>query len=149
MLYTDLTVKAMKFAFEAHKGQIDKSGMPYIFHPYAVAEYVSQESDNEYLVCAALLHDIVEDTDYSIEDLEKLFPTEVTGILKYLTHEEGMSYQDYIVRIKENESAVFIKKMDIRHNMDETRFAGYEGDIEADKVRWRKKYQEALDILGM
>lgn len=147
MKYTELTIKALNFAYEAHKGQVDKGGLPYIFHPYAVAEYVSQESEDEYLVCAALLHDVVEDTEYSIEDLEKLFPLEVTDIIRYLTHKENTSYKDYIKKIKENEAAVFIKKMDIKHNTDETRFAGCNNITEEDKLYFRKKYEMALKIL--
>ena len=67
MVYTKLTVKAMKIAYNAHHGQLDRSGAPYIFHPYHLAE----QMNDEYTVCAALLHDTVEDTDMTIEELEK------------------------------------------------------------------------------
>ena len=65
MLYTPLTKKALKLAYAAHAGQVDKAGMPYIFHPYEVALQVQAEEE----VCAALLHDVVEDTDWTMEDL--------------------------------------------------------------------------------
>ena len=65
MLYTPLTKKALKLAYAAHAGQVDKAGMPYIFHPYEVALQVQTEEE----VCAALLHDVVEDTDWTMEDL--------------------------------------------------------------------------------
>ncbi|MDD6109315.1 MAG: HD domain-containing protein, partial [Ruminococcus sp.] len=65
MLYTPLTKKALKLAYDAHAGQVDKAGMPYIFHPYEVALQVQTEEE----VCAALLHDVVEDTDWTMEDL--------------------------------------------------------------------------------
>ena len=59
MIYTDLTKKALKFCFEAHKNQYDKSGMPYVFHPFHLAEQMTTEETT----VVALLHDVVEDTD--------------------------------------------------------------------------------------
>ena len=75
MLYTPLTKKALKLAYAAHAGQVDKAGMPYIFHPYEVALQVQTEEE----VCAALLHDVVEDTDWTMEDLRAAgFPETVS-----------------------------------------------------------------------
>ena len=65
MIYTDKTKKAMKLCFEAHKDQVDKSGMPYVFHPFHVAEQMTAEATT----IVALLHDVVEDTDYTLEDI--------------------------------------------------------------------------------
>ena len=62
MIYTELTVKAMKLAYAAHQGQTDKCGVPYVFHPLHLAE----QMNDEYSVCAALLHDTVEDTDITL-----------------------------------------------------------------------------------
>ncbi len=74
MIYTELTKKALKLSFEAHKDQIDKSGMPYVFHPFHLAE----QMDTEEKVIVALLHDVVEDTEYSLKDLENMgFPESV------------------------------------------------------------------------
>ncbi|MDE6092769.1 MAG: HD domain-containing protein, partial [Ruminococcus sp.] len=81
MIYTKLTNKAMRIAYEAHNGQYDVNGVPYIFHPYHVAE----QMNDEITVCTALLHDVAEDTDITIEQLEKEFPKEVTEALKLLT----------------------------------------------------------------
>ena len=66
MIYTPLTVKAARIAYDAHHGQYDVCGMPYIFHPFTVAESMT----DEYSTCVALLHDVVEDTDVTLEDLE-------------------------------------------------------------------------------
>ena len=66
MIYTPLTIKAARIAYEAHHGQFDLCGMPYVFHPYHVAEQMT----DEYTTCVALLHDVVEDTDVTFEDLE-------------------------------------------------------------------------------
>ena len=79
MLYTPLTKKALKLAYAAHAGQVDKAGMPYIFHPYEVALQVQAEEE----VCAALLHDVVEDTDWTMEDLRAAgFPETVFGLCR-------------------------------------------------------------------
>ena len=67
MIYTELTKKALKLCFDAHKKQVDKSGMPYVFHPFHLAEQMKDEATT----VVALLHDVVEDTDISFEDLEK------------------------------------------------------------------------------
>ena len=77
MLYTALTVKAMRIAYDAHNGQFDKCGVPYVFHPFHLAE----QMQDEYSVCAALLHDVVEDTDMTFEQLAEDFPEPViTGL---------------------------------------------------------------------
>ena len=68
MIYTEQTKKAMKLCFEAHKEQVDKCGMPYVFHPYHLAEQMTDEDT----VVAALLHDVVEDTEYTLEDLKEI-----------------------------------------------------------------------------
>lgn len=68
MIYTDLTKKALKIAFSAHKEQVDKAGLPYVFHPVHLAE----QMDDELSVCAALLHDVVEDTEITFEELKSL-----------------------------------------------------------------------------
>ena len=68
MIYTSLTNKAMQLAYKAHHGQVDKSGLPYILHPYHLAEQMK----DEITICTALLHDVAEDTSVTIEDLEIL-----------------------------------------------------------------------------
>ena len=65
MLYTPATKKAMKLCFEAHKDQVDKSGVPYVFHPFHLAEQMQDEQTT----VAALLHDVAEDSGYTLEDL--------------------------------------------------------------------------------
>ena len=92
MLYTPLTNKALRLAYAAHHGQTDKCGQPYIFHPYHLAEQMTDEVST----CAALLHDVAEDTSLTIEELEREFPREVTDAVRLLTHEEGTDYFDYV-----------------------------------------------------
>lgn len=142
MIYTPLTNKAMGIAYNAHHGQLDKSGIPYIFHPIHLAEAM----DDEISCCAALLHDVVEDTAVTMQELESQFPREVTDILRLLTHEEGTDYFDYIRAIRANPIAVKIKLADLAHNSDQTRCVG-SGLTEERLARWREKYQKAREIL--
>lgn len=143
MIYTPLTNKALRLAYAAHHGQTDKSGQPYIFHPYHLAE----QMDDEVGTCVALLHDVVEDTATTFAELEQEFPKEVTDALRLLTHEKGTDYFDYVRAIKQNPVAVKVKLADLAHNSDETRFAGC-GNVPAEQfARRREKYAKARAIL--
>lgn len=143
MIYSVLTNKAMRIAYDAHHGQVDKSGQPYVFHPYHLAEQMETEA----AVCVALLHDVVEDTDVALEDLEGSFPPEVTDALRLLTREPSVDYFDYVRAIRGNAVAKAVKLADLAHNSDETRFAGCEGLDEAVRARRREKYAKARAIL--
>jgi len=142
MIYTELTNKAMRIAYAAHHGQVDYNGIPYIFHPIHLAEAM----EDEISCCAALLHDVVEDTDVTMEDLAKEFPPEVIDVLKLLTHEEGVDYYDYVRAIKADPIAVKIKLADIAHNSDQSRCIG-SGLTEERLAYWKKKYEIAKRIL--
>jgi len=141
MIYTEMTKKALKLCFEAHKDQVDKSGMPYVFHPFHLAEQMETEDT----VITALLHDVVEDTDYTIDDLIEMgFSDNVISALKLLTHAPGIPYMDYVKKIKENPVAKAVKLKDLAHNSDLTRL-----DYVDDKARKRvKKYQRAIALLN-
>ena len=117
MVYTELTKKAMLIAYDAHHGQFDKGGYPYINHPIHLAE----QMENEYECCVALLHDVVEDTDVTFEDLESEFPSEVIEALKLLTHDKDVEYMDYVKKIKTNEISTKVKLADLKPNYDRTR----------------------------
>jgi hypothetical protein len=142
MIYTELTKKAMRIAFDAHKDQVDKSGLPYIFHPFHLAEQMTDEVS----VCAALLHDVAEDTPISFEDLAAQgIPEVVIETLKLLTHDSSVLYMDYVQAVKGsgNQTAIAVKLADLRHNSDTSRL-----DTVDDKVVARlKKYKAAMDIL--
>ena len=142
MIYTPLTAKAMQLAYHAHHGQTDKAGMPYIFHPMHLAESM----EDEISCCAALLHDIVEDTGITFADLEQEFPEAVLEVLRLLTHREGTDYYEYVRGIKANPVAVKVKLADIAHNSDQTRLAGC-GMSEETKAYFRSKYAKAKAIL--
>lgn len=96
MICTLLTNKAMKIAYDAHHGQLDCNDVMYIFHPYHLAE----QMNDGIITCVALLHDVIEDTDITLEKFEKDFPEEVTDALKLLTHNVSTYYFEYIRTIK-------------------------------------------------
>lgn len=143
MIYTELTNKAMRIAYEAHNGQYDINGVPYIFHPYHVAERMT----DEITVCVALLHDVVEDTGVTFEELEKEFPEEVITALRLLTHEKGTDYVEYIMKIKDNPVARAVKLADIEHNSDTSRITDRNAVPDGKLAHWKKKYSTARRIL--
>ena len=136
MIYTELTKKAMKLCFEAHRDQADKGGLPYVFHPFHVAE----QMDDEITTVVALLHDVVEDTGHTLEELGKEYPAEVTEALALLTHDSDVPYQDYIARIRPNPVARAVKLADLRHNSDLSRLDSVDKKTE-ERIR---KYGEAI-----
>ena len=142
MIYTALTYKAMHIAYNAHHGQLDKSGAPYIFHPIHLAE----QMEDEFSCCAALLHDVVEDTDVTLDDLRKDFPEEVVEAVRLLTHEEGVPLETYLAAIKVNPIALKVKLADNAHNADQSRCCGTDVSEEK-KAYWRVKYARAREIL--
>ena len=129
----------MVIAYEAHKNQVDKSGVPYIYHPIHVAEQM--DTENECII--ALLHDVVEDTNVTFKQLEEVFSKEIIDILKLLTREENIEYDEYIKRIKNNSIACKVKIADLTHNLDKTRL---DFVTEVD-VKRNEKYKKALQIL--
>lgn len=140
MQYTELVKKAFNICCEAHANQKDKCGYPYIFHPIHIAE----QMDTEYEICVALLHDVVEDTDYTIEDLKKSgFPSEIVDAVKCITRDKDMSYFEYIKIVKENELAKKVKLVDLAHNSDPDR----QPDMDEATVKRLKKYEKAKQIL--
>ena len=142
MIYTLLTNKALSIAYNAHHGQLDSNGIPYIFHPLHLAE----QMDDEISCCCAILHDVVEDTGVTMEELEQDFPREVTDVLKLLTHGKDVPYEQYVREMKTNPIAVKVKLADIAHNSDQTRCVGT--DIPPEKLdAWSKKYTMAKKIL--
>ena len=141
MIYTQMTKKALKLCFEAHKEQEDKTGMPYVFHPFHLAE----QMDDELSTVCALLHDVVEDTDITFGDLLGMgFGETVIEVLTLLTHEDGIPYMDYVRKIATNPTAKKVKIADLKHNSDITRL----DSIDEWAAKRNLKYQEALRILS-
>ena len=143
MIYTPQTKKAMKLCFEVHKDQTDKSGMPYVFHPFHLAEQMKEEKT----VTLALLHDVVEDSSYTFDDLIAMgFDPDVIDALRLLTHEDGVPYMDYVAEIKKNPLSRAVKLADLNHNSDLTRLSPEEIDDLA--IARVEKYKAAIVLLN-
>ena len=140
MIYTKLTKQAIRLCFDAHKDQVDKSGIPYVLHPFHLAEQMV----DEITTVVALLHDVVEDTDYTLEDIRALgFPEEVVAALTLLTHDPAVPYMEYVARIGRDPVARAVKLADLGHNSDITRLDRVT-QKDLDRV---EKYREAMRIL--
>ena len=142
MIYTKMTILAMKTAYKAHLGQLDYNDIPYIFHPYHLAE----QMEDEISCTVALLHDVVEDTSLNFADLEQIFPKQVVEIVMLLTHDEKVDYFDYIQKIKTNAIATKVKLADIEHNSNEDRSKG-SNLTQEQLLYWKEKYAKAKEML--
>lgn len=140
MIYTALTKQAMKFCYEAHKHQVDKSGLPYVLHPLHLAEQMPDELTS----VTALLHDVVEDTDYTLEDLKGMgYPDAVLDALALLTHDRNTPYFTYVAGLKNNPIARAVKLADLRHNSDLSRL----DTVDTKALERVAKYQKAIALL--
>lgn len=144
--------RAFGVAKKAHRGQVDKAGKEYIYHPWSVATITwnligekgfDAKFVNDCLV-TALLHDVVEDTDVSIEYLKGRFSNEVIEALGYVTHDKSVPYMDYVENVSNNEIASWVKLADLMHNMDLTRFNHI---TEKEVNRLSKKYVPAYNYM--
>ncbi|MEG2116543.1 MAG: GTP pyrophosphokinase [Clostridia bacterium] len=118
MVNSEFVTKILNFIYDAHKGQFDKSGAPYVFHPF----FLATQMDDENSVVLALLHDVVEDTDKTFDDIKALgVNDDVIAALKLLTHNLAVPYFEYVNKIKENKLATKVKLADLKHNSDLSR----------------------------
>ena len=142
MIYTDLTKKALRLCFDAHKEQTDKTGLPYVFHPFHLAEQMTDEIST---VCA-LLHDVIEDTSLTPADLAKMgFPPRVLEVLQLLTHDPAIPYFDYVAALSSDPVAKAVKLADLRHNSDLSRMN--ESEIDEWALKRTEKYKKAIAML--
>lgn len=139
MIYTEQTKKALALCFRAHRDQVDKSGLPYVFHPFHLAEQMPDEIST----VTALLHDVVEDTAYTLDDLRAMgFPERAVQALELLSHDKSVPYLDYVAKIKTDPVARRVKLADLRHNSDVTRLR----PEQVNEARL-EKYRRAIEIL--
>lgn len=139
MIYTKNIKKAVNIAYNAHMGQYDRFGMPYVFHPIHLAESMDTEEE---CICA-ILHDVVEDTSITFEQLEKEFSKGVIEALKLLTHDKKVPYNEYIIRLKDNPIAKKVKLADLKYNSDITRL----NYLTPKDIIRNKKYKKAIKLL--
>lgn len=134
--------KMLVIATNAHHGQFDKGGNPYILHPLKVMHYL--KSDDEELMCMALGHDVIEDTSVTYRDLRDAGISErvIKGITS-LTKQRGQTYEEYKEVIFSNPDAMRVKMADLRHNTDIRRLKGV---TEKDLARVAKYHTFYLEI---
>ena len=132
--------KAISIAASAHDGQFQKNGLPYILHPIHVMNSVNKL--NEKIV--AILHDVVEDTEVTIEQLKtEGFSIEITEAISLLTKTEGTEYKSYIENIKSNELAKAVKLADMKHNIDSLRL----NELKDYDLKRIQKYHSSIKFL--
>ena len=132
--------KAISIAIEAHEGDVDKAGSPYILHPLRIMFQMDTEEE----MIVAVLHDVVEDSDYSFEKLREIgFSERVIEALDSVTKRAGEAYEDFVKRAASHPIGKKIKLADLRDNMDLSRLAKVT-DTDLKRVQ---KYHEALKIL--
>lgn len=147
--------KAFEIAEKAHSGQIDKAGENYIYHPMTVASYCGEDIS---AIIVALLHDVAEDTDLTLDYLQKNVPLtdDESQALEILTHDKNIPYSEYIKAIKKNSLARKVKLCDLEHNLDFSRLCKdcenledfIENLPEKDKHRIKKYTDAKIELLS-
>ena len=136
----DVLSTALRIAMNAHDGQVDRAGRPYIYHPLTVATM----TDSYDAFVAALLHDVMEDSDYTADDLRMAgIPAHIVDALLLLTHDKDVPYMDYVRKIKGNDLARAVKLADLTHNSDLSRLK-YVTDKDLARA---DKYKAAMALL--
>ena len=135
--------EAILLAVQAHHGQMDKGGFPYILHPLRIMSRMRTETE----MIVAVLHDVIEDTEVTLDDLrEKGFSDEVIAAVDSLSRRENESYKDFIKRIKLNPLAVQVKFGDLEDNMDIRRLNSID---DADRERLMRYLQVWNELAQM
>jgi (p)ppGpp synthase/HD superfamily hydrolase len=134
---------AIALAVTAHAGQLDKAGQPYILHPIRVMLSLENEVDK----IVGVLHDVVEDSRYTLDDLLEMgFSQEILVALDHLTRRENESYDDYVSRTLQNAISHRVKRADLLDNMDIRRMAPVLTDKDLDRLQ---RYRRAWERLKM
>ena len=129
--------RALQIAADAHAGQIDKAGAPYIKHPLRVSAQVHRPDEK----IVAILHDVVEDSTWTLDDLrQEGFSEAIVSAVDALTHREGEAYMDAIQRAKADPLARVVKLADLTDNMDKTRLGSVTAKDEARLAKYAKAY---------
>jgi (p)ppGpp synthase/HD superfamily hydrolase len=137
--------RAIEIAALAHAGQSDKAGSPYIAHPMRLMVRFVREGNEKCAIIAAL-HDVVEDSDWTLEGLgAEGFTDEIVEAVGALTRGEDEEYLAYVARAAKHPLGRWVKQADLMDNLNEDRL---EKAPEADRSRLRRKYAEALQLLS-
>jgi (p)ppGpp synthase/HD superfamily hydrolase len=137
----EMLAKMLLLTTNAHAGQFDRGGAPYILHPLKVMHYLKTE--DEELQCIALGHDVIEDTDVTYKDLrESGFSDRVIEGIVALTKMPGETYEDYKLRVFANRDAMRVKLCDLRHNTDIRRLKGVKDKDLKRMAKYQRFYLE-------
>ena len=140
MAIQSLLVQAINLAEKAHAGQVDKCGNPYIEHPKRVMEM----ADTTEKKIVSILHDVVEDTDISLETIERLFGEDIAEAVDAISHRKNEPREEYYKRIMENGLAYSVKLLDLADNTDPERMSKLDHETQS---RLYKKYMKTYEIL--
>lgn len=144
---TDLVTTAREIATRPHHGQADKAGAPYIGHPARVAAHAAAAGGDERVVAAAWLHDVVEDTEVTPEDLRAAgVPDDVVAAVVAVSKVPGESVEGYFARVRSDPLAIAVKTADLADNTDPARLAVLDA---ATRERLVAKYERARRLLGV
>ncbi len=139
-LYTDKTKRALQLCFDAHANLRDKAGLPYVFHPFYLATQMHTEDE----ICTALLHDVIEDSSLTLDDIRREgFSEDVIEALALLSHNDDEDYLSYVERLSHNKLARTVKLADLRHNSDPHRLDRL-SDTDLSRL---EKYEKAQALL--
>ena len=134
--------KALRIAAEAHEGQNDRFGQPFVLHPIRVMLRMDPSKEEE--LTAALLHDVVEKSSWTLDDLEKAgFSQAVLDAVECLTKKPEEPYMEYIRRVRKNALAVAVKRADLEDHLEALRIRGM---LDGDPER-KARYEEAFRAL--
>ena len=133
--------RAFEIAFAAHAGQRDKAGEAYIAHPVRVASRLKDRAAQ----VVALLHDVVEDTDVTLDDLARDFDAQIVAAVDAITKRDGEGYESYLARVAENALALEVKRADLAGNSDPERMARLTPEA---RTRLELKYAKAREVLA-
>lgn len=138
--FTNLLNLAEAIAASVHEKQVDKVGAPYILHPQTVSSYC----ETTYAKIVGYLHDVVEDTDVTLNDLKRLgFDDFLLEALRCVTKEDGFDEDEYYLRIKNNPIAKEVKLADLKHNTDLSRLPDSSNQELLDKMLKKNEYYKS------
>lgn len=141
MIYTPHTKEALRIAFDAHRGQVDKAGIDYVHHPLHLAEQMDTEEE----ICTALLHDVIEDTTWTLNELRAHeIPEASLDAIALLTRTPQVPYLEYVAALADNAIAKKVKLADLRHNSDPGRLP----HLTPKDIKRINTYMEARRLLG-
>lgn len=140
--------RALKLALDAHEGQVDKAGIDYAEHIVMVGKFTKLVTVKDEILAVAYLHDVLEDTQVTEENLKEMFSDEIVKAVKALTKEKYEPYQFYLERVKANKWARMVKLADLKHNSDMDRIKKkLKKPLGLRDFKRMKKYQDAIRYL--